>query len=136
MTQATDTDRSVVRGVLKEKSDERIVLSIPNTNYQVHLAIESPIEESLNKRISGHIVGRAKRVDTVNTGGPYVEPVIGRPRRLQGMIIGSDAKANTLTVYCGIPVTVTLTMDQKAADFEPQQLVSFDVERGATFKPL
>lgn len=136
MTQATDIDSSIARGVLKEKADDSIALSIPGTNYQLHLAVESPVDEAVNKRVSGRIYARAKRVDLTGTGGRFIDPVVGRPRRVQGMVIAADPKANTLTVFAGVPIIATLTMDQKVTDFGLQQFVSFDVERGAIFKPV
>ena len=32
----------------------------------------------------------AKRIDVVTTGGRYVEPVYGRPRRVQGTVIAIE----------------------------------------------
>jgi hypothetical protein len=73
-------------------------------------------------------------VDVITAGGRFIEPVFGRPRRVQGRIIGGDVRGNTLTVLAAVPVTVKLMSNQKAGSFAVGQQVSFDVEPGATFE--
>ena len=65
------------------------VLSFPNTSYQTHLLIESPaaLDGKVQKRVVGVIALDARRVDVVNSGGKYLEPVFGRPRRVQGKVV-------------------------------------------------
>jgi hypothetical protein len=82
------------------------------------------------------IRARCRRIDVVGTGGRYVEPVYGRPRRVQGTVISTDASRNTVVVDAAIPIHCTPTDPrQKATDFQTGQLVSFDVLEGATFAP-
>lgn len=121
-------------GVLAEKSPEKIVLTIPGTDYQLHLVPEGSIDAGLNERVRGLIRANAKRVDVISAGGRYIEPVFGRPRRVQGRIIDGDLKAGTLTVLACVPMTVKLMDNQKAGDFAVGQMVSFDVEPGANFQ--
>jgi len=72
----------------------------------------------------------------VGTGGRYVEPVYGRPRRVQGSVIAIDQANNAVVVDATIPIHCTPTDPrQKATDFQPGQFVSFDVLEGATFTP-
>jgi len=84
--------------------------------------------------VTGTIFCRAKRVDVVPSGGRFIEPVYGRPRRLQGRISEINPKANTITVDAGCPFVCEVTVGQKAPSFQVDQLVSFDVERGARFE--
>ena len=128
--------RSVARGRLVEQNDQHLVLALPNTDYRLHLVPVGSVEPSPTGFVTGHIHARAKRVDVVRTGGRYIEPVIGRPRRLQGTILAIDTQANTITVSCGCPINCELTANQQAGQFELSQLVSFDVESGATFTPV
>jgi hypothetical protein len=128
-----------VQGVLLEKSPDTIVLGLPGTDYKLHLAVDDAGAAhlpELGKPLTGRISARAKRVDKVRSGGRYIEPIMGRPRRIQGRISAIDAHAMTITVWCGCPFTCVLTMNQKAADFAVGDLVSFDVERGARFEPI
>lgn len=129
------TNSSTFKAILQEQAEGTIVLSVPHTSYQLHLAVEKPVEQQIGKAVTGQICANAKRVDVVTTGGRYIEPVYGRPRRLQGRIIDADPEANALTVFCGAPFICQLMASQWASEFEVGQLVSFDVERGATFKP-
>ena len=134
MAQATQTG-STVTGTLSEVRDELIVLVLPGSDYRLHLAAANP-PGTAGKRISGRIFARAKRVDVIRSGGRYIEPLFGRPRRVQGRIIETDPAANTITVQAACAVTCELTMNQTASQFKPGQMVSFDVERGARFEPM
>ena len=121
-------------GRLVEKRDEQIVLRIPETSYRLHLVIDRPLGAEVGDRITGAIHCQAKRIDVVPSGGRFIEPVYGRPRRIQGTIIGGDAQQNTLFVRCGATVVVRLMKGQMAVDFKIGQMVTFDVERGAKFE--
>jgi hypothetical protein len=132
---APATAGPVLQGVLLESKPDMAVIGLPGTDYRLHLALASPLSAPLNKPIRGTIYARAKRVDKVPSGGRFVEPVYGRPRRLQGRVIATDTGHNTITVNAGAPFVCELTMDQKADGFAEGDLVSFDVERGARFEP-
>jgi hypothetical protein len=126
----------VVKGKLLELSGEQVVVGLPGSDYRLHLVPQGKIEAVVNKPIQGRIRARARRVDATfdGRGGRYIEPVYGRPRRVQGRIVAHDTAANTITVDAACPVICTLVADQKAADFPPGTFVTFDVERGATFE--
>ena len=139
----TKIDPTLARGRLEEIIDETattpayVVLSFPNTNYRTHLIPAGGVEglrDRLGKTVIGRISAKARRVDKVGAGGRYIEPVIGRPRRVQGSVVATDTGKNTITVSAGAPITSSLTDPrQKASDFTPGDFVSFDVERGASF---
>ena len=115
-----------------------VVLALPHTDYRIHLVADTASDAlkhaEVNKPIGGRIYAQAKRVDVVNTGGRFIEPVYGRPRRIQGRIISTDENANTITLFCGCPITAHLMPLQKAGQFSVGQMVSFDVEKGARFE--
>jgi len=135
MGNTATANRSMVHGQLIEAGPEQIVLGLPGTDYQLHLVVSGPVSGEVGGRVAGRIRAKARRVDVVRTGGRYIEPVYGRPRRVQGRIIETDVAANTITVQCGCAMVCELMAGQKASDFSTGQLVSFDVERGATFVP-
>lgn len=113
-----------------------MVLEVPNTSYQLHLLPHGEIKAAPGKRIVGIINAQARRVDLVKSGGRYVEPVAGRPRRVQGTVIARDASSNTITIQAGVPIVLKLTDDRQRADqFNEADFVSCDVLDGATFKP-
>ena len=124
----------IATGVLAEKSPEKLVLAVPGTDYRLHLIPVGQVQGPLSERIRGTIRANAQRVDVISAGGRFIEPVFGRPRRVQGRITGGDVNANTLTVLAAVPITVTLMPHQKASQFAIGQMVSFDVEPGATFE--
>ena len=126
----------LARGILAEPPDgTHICVTVPNTSYQLHLVPTSSPSTPVGKRIIGRIHAKVRRVDVVHSGGRYVEPVYGSPRRVQGSVI--EVGADTITVSAGVPIICELTdKRQKASDFEPGQFVSFDVLDGATFTPV
>jgi len=112
-----------------------IEIEFYNTDYRLRLLPIGPTTAKVGERREGYIAADAKRVDVVNSGGRYVEPVIGRPRRVQGTVVAVDAGSNTIAVNAGMPIICRLTDPrQRASDFEKGDFVSFDVMRGATFE--
>lgn len=128
-------DRTVVRGVVHERDDESVVLSIPGSDYRIRLLVEQPLTTPVGDKIEGRITVQARRMDTITAGGRYVEPVEGRPRRVQGRIIQVDEKQRSVVVGAGVPIHCRLHELQKPADFQVDQMVTMDVEPGATFTP-
>lgn len=113
-----------------------IVVAFPNTSYQVHLVPTAEITTPVGKRILGTVRARTRRVDAVGTGGKYVEPVFGKPRRVQGTVIAVDDAANTITVNVGFPMVCTLgDQRQRPSQFAPGQMVAFDLPEHPTFTP-
>lgn len=138
----TKTAPGVARGVLEEINPATatrpafIVLAFDNLSYRTHLLPVGAVSGEIGKRITGIIRADAKRVDKVSSGGRYVEPVFGRPRRVQGSVVATDPTAGTITVNAGMPIVCKLNdVRQRPEDFEPGDFVSFDVLRGATFEP-
>lgn len=131
----------LARGVLREVHAETatrpaaIVVAFHNTDYQVSLMPVGRVDAEPGATLIGTITADAKRVDVVRSGGRFVDPVMGRPRRVQGLVVAADNGANTITVHAGFPVVCRLTdARQRASSFEVGQFVSFDVMRGATFE--
>lgn len=119
---------------------EFVVIGFPNTGYKMHLqplpAGGAAGATEVGRKVIGRIRADARRVDVVTSGGRFVEPIFGRPRRVQGSVIDVDPAANTITVHAGVPILCRLTDARQRADrFSPGQFVSFDVLRGATFEP-
>ena len=135
MTTAARAQDDLATGLLAEIGDGTIVLGLRGTAYRLQLAVSGPVTAEVNKPITGRITVQARRVDAVGRGGRYIEPIYGRPRRLQGTVIDTDAAANSITVRCGgIPFVCRLMPNQKAGQFRVGQLVGFDAEPGAEFK--
>jgi len=111
-----------------------IVIEFPNTSYKMHLVAKGTIATPVGKRIIGTIRATARRVDEVETGGKYVEPVFGHPRRVQGSVISFDDRSRTLIVDAGMPIHCVMNDARQAPSMFPRgAMVSFDVMDGATF---
>lgn len=117
-----------------EPAAEHIVVSIPDTSYQLHLTPTAPVMTKKGDRIVGTIRLSARRIDVVQTGGRYVEPVFGRPRRVQGTVIAIEG--DSIVVNAGVPIWVQPTDPrQSPGGFQIGQFVSFDALEGATITP-
>lgn len=134
-TATAGIDRSIVEGVLRASSEDRITLFIPGTDYKLHLAVAGAIDAPLGSKVRGRVRAVARRIDVIAAGGRYIEPVEGRPRRIQGRITSVDEVNNTLTVRAAVPVICKTNGTQTAGSFKIDQMVSFDVEPGARFEP-
>jgi len=134
MSHAAATDPAIVEGKLVEQSDGVIVLALPETDYRLHLLVDAPIDAEPGDRISGRIEAQAMRVDQTHNGGRFIEPVFGRPRRVQGRILAVDSDHNTVTVRAACPIVLKLThARQSAANFNIGVIGMCDVKPGARF---
>ena len=125
-----------VSGKLLELTEGEMVLGIPDTDYRMKLVLEIESPVAVGQKITGTIHATARRVDVIPAGGRYVEPVFGRPRRVQGRIVGGHGPSRTLYVKAGPALICTLSDERQSPEqFSIGQMVSFDVEAGAVFKP-
>ncbi|MFG0326871.1 MAG: hypothetical protein ACF8SC_06350 [Phycisphaerales bacterium JB037] len=129
---------TIARGVLAEKGPtvagrpESVVIEFPNTDYQLHLRPTGPVHAEVGKRVLGTIRVEARRIDRVGTGGRYVEPIYGSPRRVQGTIVAIED--GTLIINAGMPIHTTPTAPgQTVDDFAVGDFVTFAAMPGATF---
>lgn len=136
-------DPSLARGTLVEvvpptaTKPGYLTFAVPNTNYELHLVPTGgggAVAAMPGKRLIGTVKAQARRIDVVQTGGRFVEPVMGRPRRVQGTVLKIEGSA--VVVDAGLPIHVTpLDSRQNAGQFQVGQLISFDVLDGATITP-
>ncbi len=139
----TKIDPTLARGTLVEVRDATetaqaaVVLSFPNTSYQIELETSDDLallRSHLGEMVMGHIFARALRVDCPYAGGRRVEPCIGAPRRVMGTVVGIDPIANVLVVDAGMPMALTLTArGQEAKTFAEIEFIACDVLPGARF---
>ncbi|HVZ94086.1 MAG TPA: hypothetical protein VG797_06210 [Phycisphaerales bacterium] len=131
----TAPDTNFARGVLGAKEVDHIVFTILGTDYKMHLQPAGAITTQVGKRILGEVRVQARRVDIVKTGGRYIEPVMGRPRRIQGDVIAIDSVSRTITVNATVPIVAKLDDRQNPGMFKIGDFVAFDAVPGATFTP-
>jgi len=110
-----------------------IKFAVPNSSYELHFRAVGAITAQPGKRLVGIVRAQALRIDQTDTGGQFIEPVMGRPRRVQGTVIG--VKSGAVIVDAGIPIHCTPTDPRQTADkFTPGQFIGFDVMDGASFE--
>ncbi len=127
----------VIEPAVRHMAGGQMAVTGPLPSDTVFLKVtKGEIDGGLNKPIAGAIRARALRVDVAGAGGRFIEPAYGRPCRVQGRIIATDAGANTITVRAACPVVCELTANQRAADLPVGAIASFDVQSGATFEPI
>lgn len=136
----TKIDPTLARGTLAARipasgtRPELVSLAFPNTSYEMHLRPLIAVEAQAGAKLIGTISVQARRIDVVQTGGKFVEPVAGRPRRVQGRVLG--VRGSAVVVDAGVPVHLIPTDPaQKADGFEAGTIVACDVLDGATFAP-
>lgn len=131
---SSPTTPPVVSGVIDEVHADWVQLRVPSTDYRLRLVPAEGLSVSVGDKIDGIIRAQALRMDVVPAGGRYIEPVQGRPRRIQGRIIGGNADCNEIYVKAGPSVIITPMAPQRASDFSIGQMVSFDVRQGSTIE--
>ncbi|MBB6429932.1 hypothetical protein [Algisphaera agarilytica] len=133
---ATASAVPTVSGKLLEHREGEIEIGLPGTDYRMKLVVEIEPPVAVGKKITGTIHATARRVDVIPAGGKFVEPVFGRPRRVQGRIVGGHGPSRTLYVQAGPTLICTLSDERQSTEqFSIGQIASFDVEAGAVFKP-
>lgn len=136
MNPTATTNPALAFGVLKHQHADHIVFGIPHTDYELHLQVDEPLDLEPGKPLRGRIFAQALRIDKARGGGRYIEPIYGRPRRLQGRIVATEPATNTITVHCGCPIQCVLGPRQQIPTFDVGDFVTFDIERGARFVPI
>lgn len=147
MTRATNTASimntspaidDVARVRVERASDLEVVLSIPGSEYVLHLKPGAPLAafpSEPGRRAKGVVRGRALRMHRAAGGGTFIEPIEGHPRIVQGSVIAADLERNRLLVRAVVPFWLDLCEGQLASDFQTGDLVNFYVESGVTFTP-
>ena len=131
---SSPTTPPVVSGVVDEVHTEWVQVRVPGTDYRLRLVPVEGLSVAVGDKLDGVIRAQALRMDVIPAGGRYIEPVQGRPRRVQGRVIGGNVSLNEVYVKAGPGVVVTPLAPQRASDFSIGQMVSFDVRDGATIE--
>ncbi|MHB1157081.1 MAG: hypothetical protein ACYC26_09590 [Phycisphaerales bacterium] len=136
MNATLTADPAVAQMRLVSRDADHLEMSIPATNYRLRFAVTSPIRGEIGKRVPGIIRCDVWKVDVVSVGGDYIEPVIGKPRRVQGHVIGHTAEGIIVRV-CGTPFLGILPAGYKLkpADLPPGSRVGMDIAGEPVFTP-
>ena len=129
---------AVARVRLLGRTDQAITIGIRGTSYQITVRPTAPIAAEIGKRIRGVIRAPVWKLDRVSGGGgAYIEPVYGKPRRVQGYVIGATAEGNGVIVdVCEMPFIGELPDRWRAADLPVAAHVGLDLPEMPTFTPI
>lgn len=131
---SSPTTPPAVSGVVDEVHTDWVQVRLPDTDYRIRLVPAEGLSVAVGDKVTGVIRAQALRMDVIPAGGRYIEPVQGRPRRVQGRVVGGNVSLNEVYIKAGPGVVVTPMAPQRASDFSIGQMVSFDVRDGSTFE--
>jgi hypothetical protein len=104
------------RGKVVSVQDNAVVFAPSNTNYQLRLERQGggPDAPSIPTGVVLDAILRvtARKVWTVPSGGNFIDPIYGPPRKIQGRIRYLDEEQ--MVVQAGTPVLVKLPQDPEA----------------------
>ncbi len=125
--------------ILKSVSEDRMVLTVPGTDYELALVPTVPaadIDTPPGKRIRGTVTARALRIHAAAGGGRFIEPVYGAPRIVAGTVLLVREDERRVLVDAAIPIWVNWQEEQAVDVLQPGRLVNFYVESGTAFTPV
>ena len=131
---SSPTTPPIISGVVDEVHSDWVQVRVPDTDYRLRLVPREGLSVAVGDKIDGVIRVQALKMMVIPAGGRYIEPVQGRPRRVQGRVVGGNTSLNEIYVKAGPGVVVTPLAPQRAGDFAIGQMVSFDVRDGATIE--
>lgn len=121
---------------LKEVRGEYAVLSVPGTDYELHLVCDGGLSAEPGKRIKGEVHAAALRMHRADAGGQFIEPVYGSPRIVQGIVQNVDIENNRVLMDMSIPVWITINpRDNDIAEFHPGDMWNCYVQSDTRFVP-
>jgi hypothetical protein len=128
------------RGKIIAIQDRTVVFAPANSNYELRLETEGSLDgASVGITLDAVIRVPARKLWTVPSGGNFIEPIFGPPRKVQGRIKYLDE--DRMVVQAGAPIAVALPTDPAAYDLVRGPLtvgglVNVAVLPGATFELL
>lgn len=119
---------------LETVADGIAEFTVPGTQYRLHLAVDADLDAQAGRRIRGRVRGRALRMHRASAGGNFIEPLQGRPRIVQGIVLAVDPAANEVVLDLVVPVRIAMHADQNAETFSTGDVVNFYMESGTRFE--
>ena len=130
----TDSSLDLATLRLETAADGIAEFTVPGTQYRLHLAVDADLDAQPGRRIRGRVRGRALRMHRASAGGNFIEPLQGRPRIVQGIVLAVDPDANEVVLDLVVPVRIAMHADQAAGTFSTGDVVNFYMESGTRFE--
>ena len=130
-------ENTIATVVCESAREGGVVVGLRHTNYQLHLTSDSTIDAHHHTRIKGVIRANVWKVDFVSKGGAYIEPVAGKPRRIQGKVIGHVEGENSIIVEVwNTPIIGELPERWTASEIAEGTKVAIDVQDTPDFQAV
>src|SRR5258708_1784641 len=95
------------RGKIIALQENAVVFAPAETNYELRLDGVGDLSGArIGVVIEGIIRAPARKIWTVPSGGNFVEPIFGPPRRIQGRIRYLDEQS--MVLHSGAPIIIAL----------------------------
>jgi hypothetical protein len=102
------------RGKIISVQDGMVVFAPANTNYKLHLQNKGDMDGKPAGMIEALLRVSGRKIWTVKSGGNFIEPIFGPPRKIQGRVRYLDNEK--MVVQTGAPFIVALPADPAAYD--------------------
>ena len=112
--------------IINQVTDDQVTVVVPGTNYRSTFKYAGAAPLQVGQRVNAVVHAPTRKIEVVSDGGNYVEPLFGRPRRMQGRVVEQHATTSELLVQAGYPVRVKLPHGQTVADFPVGSRVGWD----------
>ncbi len=130
------------KGKVLSHKHGQVIFAPSETTYECHLGYDfDGGSYTLPERrpVRGIIAVKARKIYTVPSGGNFIEPIIGEPRRIQGRV--RAATGTHLLLHAGASVLVELPKTPDAIDLHSGevtigQMVNVVAYPGATYLPI
>jgi hypothetical protein len=125
------------RGKIIAIEGRTIVFAPENTNYELRLEAAGPLDGAQVGVLTTAVIRiSARKLWTVPSGGNFIEPIFGPPRKVQGRIRYLDD--DQMVVHAGTTFLIAMPADPSAYDLvrgplSVGSLVNVSVLPGATF---
>lgn len=129
------SDNAIATVVYESSTDDKIILGLRGAKYQLHLKPLSQVTAHHHTRIKGIIRADVWKVDFVSKGGAYIEPIYGKPRRIQGTTLAHLEDENSIIIdVWDTPIVAELPERWQARDIQPGTKVAVDIQGIPTFQ--
>ena len=116
-----------MKAILQAIKGSVATLGIPQTTYEHWYEIGGATQAATGHRMEGEAYAHARKVEAIDVGGNFTDPIIGKPSHMQGEVLGVDPQKNELLVEVGYPVHAVLPLEQPAQGFHAGDHVEFEV---------
>jgi hypothetical protein len=128
---------AVFSAVVESVANGRIVLRLPRSNYQLHLAAPDGATGrvlSAGERVHGVVVGESLRMYPASAGGKFIEPIWGEPRIVAGVVLEANEAQRLVIVDAVAIFKLSVPPQQDFAVLAPGAQVNFYLKSGARFE--